>query len=83
MDSETVPTASSPKGMDNIEVSSQRGPGQGEARETVKAAPKGQTPATGHMGEQTPMDAEGEGYPEFGPRPETTLETNTAPKLGQ
>ena len=83
MDSGTIPTTSSPKHLDNTEVSSQRGPGQGEARETVKAAPKGQTPATGHMGEQTPMDAEGGGCPEFGPQPETTPETNTAPKSGQ
>ena len=61
MNNETLPTASSHKGMDNTEVSSQRGPGQGEAQETVEAAPEGQTSATGHMGEQTPMDAEGGG----------------------
>ena len=83
MNNETLPTASSPKDMDNTEVSSQRGLGQGKARETVKAALEGQTPATGHMGERTPMDAEGGGHLEFGPRPETTPETNTAPKLGQ
>ena len=83
MDSETLPTASSPKGVDNTEVSSQRGPGQGGARETVKAALEGQTSAAGHMGEQTPMDADGGGCPEFGPQPETIPGTNTAPKPGQ
>ena len=83
MDSETLPTASSPEGADNTEVSSQRGPGQGEAQVTVVVASEGQTSATGHMGEQTPMDAEGGGRPEFGPQPETTPKTNTAPKSGQ
>ena len=32
------------------------------------------------MGEKAPMDVDGGGYPEFGPQPDTILETNTAPK---
>ena len=67
MDSETLPTSSSPEGVDNTEVSSQRGPGQGEAQETIEAAPEGQTSTARHRGEQTPMDADGGGRPEFGP----------------
>ena len=43
----------------------------------------GQTSATGYTGEQTPMDAEGGGRPEFGPQPEVTLETKTALESGR
>ena len=75
MDSETLPTASSPEGVDNTEVSSQRGQGQGEAQGTVEATLEGQTSVAGRMREQTPMDTEGGGRPEFGPQPETTPET--------
>ena len=78
MDSETLPTASSPRGVDNSEVSSQRGPGQGEAQDTVEAAPEGQTSATGHMGEQTPMDTK-----EYDPHLNIILETHTAPESGE
>ena len=79
MDSETPPTAPSPKHVNDTEVSSQKDPGQGGG-EIVKVAPRGQTSGAGHMGEKAPMDVDGGGDLEFGPQPDTVPETTTAPE---
>jgi len=78
MDNGSLPTASSPKAMDDTEVLSRRIPGQGEMQEAVRAAPEGETSAAGHMGEQTPMETGEEGRVQFGPQPNTIPETRTA-----
>ena len=75
MDIETLPTAFSPKGVDNTKVSPQRGLGQGKAQETVKVVPEGQTSVADHMGGWNPMDTDDGGRIKFGPRP------NTAPEV--
>ena len=46
-------------------------------------APGGQTSGAGHTGEKAPMDVDGGGYHEFGPRPDTIPETDTAPESGR
>ena len=44
------------------------------------AAPEGDTSATGHMGEQTPMETNDGGRAQFGPPLSTDLETHTTPE---
>ena len=83
MDIGTPPKAPSPKHGNDTEASSQRDLGQGGGEKTVKAARGGQTSVARHTGEKAPMDTVGEGYLEFGPQPDTILETNTAPELGR
>ena len=69
MDNELPPPASSPKAMDAIEALSRRTlPGQGEVQEVVQVAPEGDASATGHMGEQIPMETGDGGHTQFGPR---------------
>ena len=80
MDSGTLPAASSPKTMDNDMVLSQRIPGQGETQQAVGTAPKGETSAAGHMGEQILMETGDGGHIQFGPQPNTIPETYTAPE---
>ena len=83
MDSGTLPSASSPKNMDNTEVLSRGIPGQGEAQEAVRAVPKGETSVAEHMGEQTPMDTDDGGHIQFGPQPNTAPEAHVAPDSGR
>ena len=83
MDSGTPPMASSPKHVDDTEVSSTRAPGQRGTGETVKEAPEGQTSAAGNTGKKAPMDINGGGYLEFVPQPDTVPKTNTAPESGR
>ena len=45
-------------------------------------APKGKTSVAGHMGEQIPMETGDGGHIQSGPRPNTILETYTAPESG-
>ena len=83
MDSRSLPAASSPKAMEDIEVLSRRIPGQGETQEAVRIAPEGDASAAGHMGEQIPMETGDGGHIQFGPQPNTVPETYTAPEPGQ
>ena len=62
---------------------SRRISGQGEVQEAVRAAPKGETSAAGHMGEQTPMDADDRGHIQFGSQSNTIPQTHTAPESGK
>ena len=79
MESGTPPKAPSSKQVHNTEASSQKDPGQGGEKKTVKAAPAGQTSWAGHMGEKIPMVADDGGHPEFGSRPDAIPEIYTAP----
>ena len=83
MDSGTPPKAPSPKHVNDTEASSQRDPGQGGGEKIVKAAPGGQTSGAGHTGEKAPMDIDGGGYLEFGPKPDIIPETGMAPESGR
>ena len=65
MDSDPVPTATSPHPADDVEVLSQEAPDRGE---TVPEAPQGDLPDSGSRGNKAP-----EGF-EFG------RQTNTAPE---
>ena len=59
MASETPSAAYSPKAKGDDEVLSPRTfLGQREVQEAVMAAPERDTSATGHMGEQTPMETD-------------------------
>ena len=78
MNSESLPTASSPKAADNTEVLSQRIPGQGEAQEAILVVPEGKTPVAEHMGGQTPMDTDDGDRIQFDPQPNTTPEAHVA-----
>ena len=84
MASESPPAAHSPKAKGDAEVLSRRTfPGQGEVQEAVRVAPEGDTSAAGHMGEQIPMETGDGGHIQFGPQPNTILETYTAPESGR
>ena len=65
MDSDPLPTATSPCPTDNAEVLSHKTPDQGE---TVPEAPQGDLPNSGSKGSKAP-----EGF-EFGPQPNTAPE---------
>ena len=82
-DSGTIPAASSPRAMDDTELFSRRIPGQGKTQEAIRAASEGATPATGHMGEQIPMETGDGGHMQFGPQPNTVPETYMAPESGE
>ena len=84
MASEAPPAAYSPKAKGDDEVLSQRTfPGQGEVQEAARVTPEGGTSAIGHMGEQTPMATGDGGLAQFGPQPNTSPETYTAPESGE
>ena len=83
MDNGSLPTAYSPKAMDDAEVLSRRTPGQGETQEAIRTVPEGETSAAGHMGEQIPMETGDGGHVQFGPQPDTVPETYTALKSGE
>ena len=83
MTSESLPAAYSPTAKGYAEVLSRRTfPGQGGSQEVVRVAPEGETSAAGHIGEQSPMETGNGGRIQFGPRPDTVLETYTAPESG-
>ena len=60
--------------MDNAEVLSQEAPGRGE---TVPEAPQGILPDSGSRGDKAPEGSE------FGPQPNTSLESPAVPDLGR
>ena len=65
MDSDPLPTATSPCPIDNAEVLSQEAPGRGE---TVPEAPQGDLPDSGSRGGKAPEGSK------FGPQPNTAPE---------
>ena len=74
MDSDPVPTATSPHPADDAEVLSQEAPDQGE---TVPEAPQGDLPDSGSRGDRAPESSE------FGPQPNTVPETPAVPGSGR
>ena len=74
MDSEPVPTATSPHRADDAEVLSQEAPDRGE---TVPEAPQGDLPDSGSRGDGAPESSE------FGPQPNTTPEPPVVPGSGR
>ena len=82
MASKTPPAAYSPKAKGDEVLSQRTFPGQGESQEAVRVALEGETSAAGHMGKQIPMEAGGGGRVQFGPPPNTILETYMASESG-
>ena len=80
MNSDSLPTATTPQPADDTEVLSQRIPGQGE---TVLETPQGEIPDARHMGGKTPMDSDDGGHSKSGPQPDTTLEPLVVPDSGR
>ena len=74
MDSDPLPTATSPCPTENAEVLSQEAPGRGE---TVPEAPQGDLPDSGSRGSKVPEGSE------FGPQPNTAPEPPVVPESGR
>ena len=74
MDSDPLPTATSPCPMDNAEVLSQEVPGRGE---TVPEAPQGDLPDSRIKGSKAPKGSK------FGPQPDTTPKPPVVPDSGR
>ena len=74
MDSDPVPTATSPHLADDAEVLSQEAPDRGE---TVLEAPQGDLPDSGSRGDKAPESSE------FGPQPNTAPEPPVVPGSGR
>ena len=74
MNSESLPTASSPRPTDNVEVLSQGAPNRGEV---VLEAPQGDLPDSRRKGSKTPKGSK------FGPQPNTAPEPPVVPDSGR
>ena len=74
MDSDPLPTATSPCPTDNAEVLSQEAPGRGEI---VPEVPQGDLPDSGSRGNKAPEGSE------FGPQPNTAPEPPVVPDSGR
>ena len=74
MDSDPVPTATSPHPADDAEVLSQEALGRGE---TVPEAPQGDLPNSGSKGDGAPKSSK------FGPQPNTAPEPPVVPDSGR
>ena len=74
MNSESLPTASSPRPTDNVEVLSQGAPNRGEV---VLEVPQGDLPDSRRKGSKTPKGSK------FGPQPNTAPEPPVVPDSGR
>ena len=74
MNSNSLPTASTPCPVDNIEVLSQKAPSRGEV---VLGAPRGDLSDPGCKGRKTPTGSK------FGPKPNTAPEPSVVPDSGR
>ena len=74
MNNYSLPTASTPCPMDNVEVLSQKAPSRGEA---VLGAPRGDLPDPRSKGSKTPMGSK------FGPQSNTAPEPSVVPDSGR
>ena len=83
MASMSPPPAYSPGARDDTEVLSWRTAPKGGAPDIVREAPQGETSTAGHMGEPIPMEIGEEGRIQFGPQPNTIMETNMALESGE
>ena len=78
------PPAYSPGARDDTEVLSRRAdPNRGGAQDAVREAPRGEASTAGHIEETIPMETGEEGRTQFGPQPNTILETHMAPESGE
>ena len=75
MNNDSLPTASSPRPTDNVEVLSQRAPNQGEI---VPEAPQGDIPDTGRVGSKTPVGLH-DGGGKLTPQPNTAPDPPVVP----
>ena len=73
MNSKSLPTASSPRPIDNVEVLSQGAPNRGEV---VLEAPQGDLPDPGRKGSRTHVGSR------FGPQPNTAPESSVVSDSG-
>ena len=80
MNIDSLPTATTPRPVDDTKVLYQRIPGQGEI---VLEAPQGETPDAGHMGGKIPMDSDEGGRSKLGPQPDTAPEPAVVPVSGR
>ena len=74
MNSDSLPTASTPCPTDNVEVLSQKAPSRGEV---VLGAPRGDLPNHRRKGSKSPTGSK------FGPQPNTALEPSVVPDSGR
>ena len=75
MNSDSLPTATSPRPTDDTKAQSQRIPDQGEI---ILEAPQGDIPDAGRMGGKTPMGSN-DGGSKFGSQPSTAPEPPVVP----
>ena len=75
MNSDSLPTASSPRPTDNVEVLSKKATSRGEV---VLEAPHGDLPDAGRKGSKTPMGSN-DGCSIFGSQPNTAPEPPVVP----
>ena len=76
MDSDPLPTATSPCPTDNAKVLSQEAPGRGE---TVPEAPQGDLPDSGSRGSKAPEGSEFSPQPNTMPEPPVVLDSGRRP----
>ena len=76
MNSDTLPTASSPCPMDNADVLSQGAPSRGG---TVPEAPQGDLPDSRHEGSKTPKGSKFGPQPNTAPEPRVVLDSGRRP----
>ena len=74
MNSDSLPTASTPCPTDNVEVLSRKAPSRGEV---VLGEPRGDLPDPGCKGSKTPTDSK------FGPQPHTAPGPSVVPDSGE
>ena len=74
MNSDSLPTASTPCPTDNVEVLSQEAPSRGEV---VLGVPRGDLPDPGRKGSKTPTGSK------FAPHPNTAPEPSVVPDSGR
>ena len=80
MNSDSLPTATSPRPTDDIKVFSQRASDKGEK---ILEAPQGDIPDAGRMWGKTPMGSNDRGCSKFGPQPDTAPEPPVVPDSGR
>ena len=76
MNSLSLPTATSPRPMDDAEVESQKGPSR---EEVVLEAPQGDLPDSRHKGDKTPKGSKSVPGPDTAPEPSVVPESGRRP----
>ena len=76
MNSLSLPTATSPRPTDDVEVESQKGPGQ---EEVAPEAPQGDFPDSKRKGDKTPEGSKSDPGPDTAPEPSVVPESGRRP----